>query len=131
MKKLILIFIVSLAFLQCKVFHRTQNNAFKVYRIDSIQSYYLIYAQKGELRYKIVSKKVDNECKSIKVNGLYAFDIHSMSQVNGVSTIPSASKYEVSGMAVDNTTTINVENETQWDLFYADNIAGLCFKNKK
>jgi len=132
MKKFTLIIcLLSLFSLQCKIFHQGQNTtAYRVYKIDSIKSYYLIYAQKDQLRYKIVSKKANVECRSIVVNRLYDFELHSMTQINGVSITPSASKYEVSGMSVDDSTTVNFEKDTQWDLYYANNIKGLCFTKK-
>ena len=132
MKNLILLFccFISIGFVQCRTLKPGNTKPmFEVYKIDSINSFHLIYVKNDLHRYKIVSKKSPEgtNCNKIKLNHLYAFKLQSMSMVNGKSITPSASKYEVSGMAVDDSTTIAFEMDTQWDLFYADNLKGLCF----
>lgn len=108
---------------------------YKVYRIDSINSYYIIYVKKGQTLYKIVSQKKKGErvknCNKIIINNFYEFHLHSMLFVNGHSSIPANQKYEISGWRIDDSTTIAFEGDSIRDLYYADNIKGLCIVKKK
>jgi hypothetical protein len=110
--------------------HDSSN--YKVYQIDSINNYYLIYAKKGDALFKIVSKKESiKKCNGIIVNHVYKFQLHSMLFVNGQSIIPANQINEISGWRIDESTTINFEGDSIRDLYYADNIKGLCFIKKK
>jgi hypothetical protein len=101
---------------------------YKVYKIDSINNYYLIYARRGNSLFKIVSEKIRVEqCRCISQGNEYTFQLHSMSHINGKPITPPASAMEVSGMYVDKTTIINFEGDSIRDLYYGDNIKGLCF----
>jgi hypothetical protein len=108
--------------------NKTDSNSYRVYKIDSINSYYLIYAKKSDTLYKIVSKKEKCEnCNMIYVNGVYLFKLHSSLYLNGKPIIPPASRLEISGLAYDKFTEIKFEGDSIRDLYYADNIKGLCF----
>ncbi len=129
MKKFILIlFLARFSLFDWGLQHHRQKTEYRVYKIDSVKSFYLIYAQKDSLRYKIVSKKAkaDASYEKIRINGYYAFRLHSMSVINGKPITTAMSTYETSGMYVDDSTIVNFEKETQWDLYYAENIKGLC-----
>lgn len=105
---------------------------YKVYKIDSINNYYLIYVKQGRNIFKIVSKKEKIEkCNLIAVDNEYKIHLHSMLSVNGHSIIPPNAINEISGWRVDDSTTINFEGDSIRDLYYADNIKGLCLIKTK
>ncbi len=109
------------------------DSSYLVYKIDSVNSYYIIYAKKDGGRYKIVSKKENiDKCKCIKINENYNFLLHSglssKVRIGNLSFSPNETK-EVTCFAYDKTTTICLEGDTIKDLYYADNIKGLCFVN--
>ena len=104
---------------------------YKVYKIDSVKNYYLIYARRGDSLFKIVSEKMKvAQCSCISQGNGYRFQLHSMSHINGKPITPPASAMEVSGMYVDKTTIINFEGDSIRDLYYGDNIKGLCFEER-
>jgi hypothetical protein len=110
------------------VINKKDSTSYDVYKIDSIHTYYLIYARQMENNYKILSpKEKSDNCNEIKVNNRYRFKIHSIFIVNGQPTIPASGINELSGWKFDDSTTINFEKGTVWGLFLADNIKGLCF----
>lgn len=115
--------------IQCTVAKINQSQVvYKVYKLDSLNAFYLIYGIKGGLRYKIVSSKQKTKnCSEIVIGGSYPFELHSMTEINGVSSVPKLSKFEISGLSVDEVTVIPFEHETQWELYFASNIRGLCF----
>lgn len=109
------------------------SNIYKVYKIDSINSYYLIYAKKEDSIFKIVSKKQQFEnCNIIKENGEYEFDLHSslFGRNIGGESIPRPNSLMVNCFSYDDSTKICLEKDSIIDLFYGDNIEGLCFKIK-
>ncbi|WP_191858497.1 hypothetical protein [Hanstruepera ponticola] len=51
----------------------------KVYKIDSIRDYYVIYASNERINYKIISKKVNEQfCEELKENSFYNFKVKSL-----------------------------------------------------
>jgi len=64
------------------------------------------------------------------VNRFYKFKLHSILSVNGQMVIPANEIMEISGWRIDELTTIDFEGDSIRDLYYADNIKGLCFINK-
>ncbi|PNQ74858.1 hypothetical protein C1T31_01605 [Hanstruepera neustonica] len=83
-------FILILILISCKgsqIDHELKSNQVdlfkeiraKVYKIDSIENYYLVYASKDNYNYKIVSKMVSNEdCNQVKLDSMYSFKIRSL-----------------------------------------------------
>lgn len=109
----------------------TKLNLYKVYKIDSINSFYLIYARKGDSIYKIVSKKKQHQvCNTtIITNGKYEFKLHSQSynpKTGKLDELPE-NVLLVSCFYYDDLTKICLERDSINDLHYADNVEGLCF----
>lgn len=100
-----------------------------VYKIDSVNSYYLIYARKQDSLFKIVSKK--NDCKENKINvgANYPFLLKSIWNapitINGTNASPS-SVPSVNCISFDDSTKICLERDSISDLYTASNIQGLC-----
>jgi hypothetical protein len=110
----------------------TEKNTvvYKVYKIDSINSYYLIYSKKGDSLYKIVSKKEDViGFEKIKVNKNYEFELHSslLNRQIGNTTISPQNSLLVNCFSYDDTTKICLERDSIRDLYHADNIKGIYF----
>lgn len=109
------------------------SKKYRVYKIDSINDFYVIYAKKEKTIYKIISKKDNLISKNkIRINKYYKFNLRSMLIVNGKSIIPANQINEISGWRVDKNTTINFEGDSIRDLYIGNNIKGLYFfkKNK-
>ena len=132
---LILIFVMFISCLLSKLVSgryliRKGEASYKVYKIDSINTYYLIYAQKGDPLYKVVSKKtVVVDCDRIKVHMSYEFKLHSILSslhIGGIR-IESQNLDLVKCFSYDDSTRICLEGDSIRELYYADNIKGLCF----
>src|SRR5436189_6339627 len=114
--------------LSCSDNHHSDSykntNDYKVYKIDSIKNYYLIYALKKNVRFKIISSKEFNEnCKEIKQESYYDFRLTSLLHSFGVEEIAPGS---AGCVYVDSVTKICIEDSI-YDLYSGDNIKGLCF----
>lgn len=107
-----------------------EQSLYKVYKIDSIHSYYLIYARKKDTIYKIVSKKSDLEnCNSILINQDYAFRLQgriASRQASKFRLSPEASLL-VNCFSYDDSTSVCLERDSINDLYSAENVRGLCF----
>ena len=143
MKKIILLLILTILLVECAsklvrsnaIYSDKGNNgltSYKVYKIDSINTYYLIYAKKGDTLYKIVStKEIIENCERIKVNVRYDFKLHSsLSDFKIGNVTIHQTDLNVSCYAYDASTYICLERDSINDLYYADNIKGLCYINK-
>jgi hypothetical protein len=68
------------------------------------------------------------------LNGEYSFELvsiwHSGAKVNGVDISPSNLSVRIDCIGFDDSTTICLERDSINDIYYADNIKGLCFINK-
>ena len=107
---------------------RQDSLNYTVYKIDSINNYYIIYAKNGDRLFKIISPKSIKKHDMIMIGKAYKFNLHSLLSVNGHSIIPENQKNEMSGWRVDDSTTINFEGDSIRDLFYASNVKGLSFE---
>ncbi|TKC60165.1 hypothetical protein FBD94_14725 [Pedobacter hiemivivus] len=138
-----ILLLITLVFIACVSSKLTQSaniNAdeklsnglynYKVYKIDSINTYYLIYAKKGDSLYKIVSKKTLNKnCEKIQRNISYAFKLRSGLTDFHIGGVLVSSKQlpHVNCYTYDDSTKICLERDSINDLYHADNIQGLCY----
>lgn len=114
---------------ESKSYVKNGIEAYKVYKIDSINTYYLIYAKRNDSLYKIVSKKeMIASGNKICLNDNYAFKLHSTLsefRIGNVTISPKSSN--VNCFAFDKETNICLEGDSIRDLYQADNIKGLYF----
>jgi len=110
----------------------TRNNKagryYKILRIESLDNIYIIYAQKEDSLFKILSLKSGNKnCNTIKVNKSYPLKLKSLFPKEFLG------KYDLSPQAtnVDGVNfygnMVQVERDSINDLTTAENIRGLCF----
>jgi len=101
-------------------------NTYRVYKIDSINSFYLIYAKRQDTLYKIVSQKARlTNCEIIQVNKQYPFILHSRLASRKIGNSPILPGL-VNCFYYGDSTSICLEKSI-YDLHSADNIKGLCF----
>jgi hypothetical protein len=100
------------------------DSSYHVYKIDSVNSFYLIYASRKGAKYKNVSEKKSCANRDKVLRGRdYDFDLSSM--LYGSEELP-IHPGGVGGVIVDSVTTIFVEDSI-YDLYSAKNVIGLCF----
>lgn len=142
MKNILLSLLMILFFYsQMKVNELKANNLngkkgsiyYKVCKIDSVNTYYLIYAERNDSIFKIVSKKeeVINPDK-IKIGSCYEFALYSLrnSLVIGGVKIAPVNYLDAPWFFVDESTAICIESNCVGDLFFANNLKGLSLINK-
>jgi len=107
----------------------SDSNLYKIYKIDSLNNYYLIYAKRKDTLYKIVSKK-ETALNSIKISyggeyGLILSSIWNKSiMIGGVNVSPSMTP-NVTCLSFDDSTKICIERDSINDLHHAENLRGL------
>lgn len=109
-----------------------EESLYGVYKIDSINNYYLIYASKNDSLYKIVSsKEKKSNCNLIKKGSSYKFNLVSIKEnaplIGGIKIKP-INYMDVNCYQFDKETSICKEKGI-YDLYLANNIKGLCFIN--
>ena len=111
--------------------NNTESINYIIYKIDSINSFYLIYAKNGEELYKIVSKKTNlYNCDKIKLNSNYQLKLRAMGvlkpAVGDEKTRPmNYLDFADPCRKFDDSTKICIERYMK-DLYFADNVKGLC-----
>lgn len=99
-----------------------KRNAYLVTKIDSIPRAYIIYIERNDSIFKLVSLKQDNQfCTKVIAGNYYDFELGSWLDAEQPSLIHSDGLY-VYGVGV----AFSDENIVQ-DIFYAKNLKGLCF----
>ena len=98
-----------------------QPYSVKVVKIDSTKDYMLIYAVSNERKFKIVSRKVENDCKNVVIGAEFKANLISMNETSG--SIQGCDVHY--GWPNGN----DIRNETDWecDIFLTDDIFGLCY----
>lgn len=132
MKKFIILLLITIFAIGCCAKKQNQNQIdtrYEVYKIDSINNFYIIYAQNDNIKYKIISEKqVDNSCKKIQLNKEYSFKLISILQQKiqlGDKTFSSADNLLVNCFTFEGNTKICREKDIS-DLHRAENLKGLC-----
>ncbi|MFW5879713.1 MAG: hypothetical protein ACOCUV_02705 [bacterium] len=107
------------------------DDSYQVIKIDSLNNYYLIYAENNDRLYKIVSRKEDslNGIK-IQVNNYYKFDLFSIRDsaptINGVRLLPQ-NYLDIECYTYDENTAICIERDSIIELHHSRNIKGRYF----
>ena len=94
-----------------------------VERIDSTNDYMIICAFNDDRKFKIVTRKVDNDCRNILVGDRINLSLCSLNSMVPNNIMPCDWNY---GWPGDNN---NILNEVEYgcDVFLTDDIFGLCF----
>lgn len=106
------------------------SKLYEVYKIDSINNYYLIYLRKDSQKYKVVSKMGYVPFgKKIKLGVKYDFSLKSLFDIdiliNGSNANPAHTSL-VECIYIDKMTYVCIErNDSIFDLFCAKNLTGL------
>ncbi len=129
--------LVSVILFSCSTTKKTMtvsdnNTNYLIKKIDKNNSWYIIYAERKDTLFKIVSyaeSKVDENCKKIVVGGKYDFELKSKKEnapiIGGVKLDPVGYTgcYEF-----DKETTICLEPKRGiYDLFYTNDLKGICY----
>jgi len=133
MKKIISVIIVvyGCSTTNYNKYKKDEGKKYFISKIDSINNYYLIYAETDDSIFKIVSEKnnVLKNCDVIKLENSYNLSLisyrESALKVFGKNTIPLT----IQGFGVDENTVIKLEPEKGiLDIHFTTNLEGLCLK---
>lgn len=127
----LIILIIAMSF--CAPLRRTIDHKayYTVTKLDSIGNYYLIYAMRNDSTFQIASEKTRVvNCDQLKVNSKYLFELKSRiftGEVNG-RKITTATNDLVKCVGLDRDTIVCFDDNCVQDLFYTENIEGLCYR---
>ena len=110
-------------FLSCSQKQHYSVNGYTIVKIDSVENVYIVYAEKADSLYKIISKKSDKGyCQPMKVGRQYnlALDSYFLPEELHVKNRMTGISYE--GVL------INIERDgVVSDIFTTQNLNGLCY----
>ena len=135
--KVFLIFFPLLFTISCCISRTSQvkirqEEGYKIYRIDSINSFYLIYCEKEGQKYKIVSKKADDipkGSKKIEIGESFNLTLKLFPEENKNNPLANSSIL-VDCFTFDPNTTICKENGMH-GLHTTENLKGLFYNINK
>ena len=139
--KLLLFLTCALFALACKSSHsasgteylhtkagRPLDSLYHVYKIDSVENVYTVYASRMDRKYKLVSlRDTANTCRTIKLGGYYQLMINSATEITikevkiSLKSTPHVGYFSFYGAP------IALEWETGRELFGSPNLKGLCY----
>lgn len=108
-----------------------QTFYYSITKLDSVGNYYLIYATRNDSTFQIASEKTRvANCDKLQVNSKYLFKLKSRvftGKING-KRITAATNDLVKCLGLDQETIVCFDDNCVQDLFYTENIAGLCYR---
>lgn len=132
------IFILSVIFFtSCKLLDKRHQLGYKIYKIETLNSYYIVYCEKDNKKYKIVSKgQYDNTFgrhQKIKTGKAYNFILNSY-KTDGINNNPltntGTTPYVIQCHMFDNETKICTEpDQGIYNLHYTTNLVGLRYRS--
>lgn len=110
------------------------SQGYLITEIKTINSWYIIYAEKQDTCYKIIvkkDKKENNDCKKIIIGNCYNLKLHAISEnvpkIRGVKISP-VNYLDMTCHAYDEETEICIEPENGiFDLYYTEDLSGLYY----
>lgn len=108
---------------------KSKDSSFYVYKIDSINNYYLVYGKVDNEMYKIISRKqLIGQCDNVMAGRSYYLSIQSIlfKKVNIGGVVRERVGAPPSCMIFDDSTIICLEKGLVMDLFESKNLSGLC-----
>ncbi|MBP1840779.1 hypothetical protein [Formosa algae] len=105
----------------------SSDNKYKVFKIDSIEGIYMIYALKSGKYHKIISQNSDSinsNWKPILPNVIYEFELDTLISQIGVYEHMSGLVWTYDGPTID------FEGDSIRDLYTSPNIKGLYYNPK-
>ena len=134
--KLTITMLLSIVFFSCTIIkpryspNNEKKDDYKIINIDSIENYYLIYVQRSDSVFKILSKSdsvLKGKCKRIKVGDEIHLNLKTYFGNRNKDFI-NAQLLHISGMKIGSIIVRIDEKGIVHDLFYDERLVGLCIK---
>lgn len=115
--------------LETLVSSNTIDGKYKIIKIDSMNSFYFILCEKDVLKYKIVSKKVNNYNYKISVGNYYSLSLKNFPDYTEKDTPLTGYSSSQPCIALDSNTNVCKEKEIV-GIFTSKNLKGLNYIGK-
>jgi hypothetical protein len=124
-------------FLSCNntkhIVSKEDNSQYSLYRITKIKeykSYYLVYANRNDSVFKIISNKesIYSSGEKIRSKRQYDIELRKIFPDDSIFGIPMAPNLEIRGIGMSDGTIVNIEEKSHNTLYSADNLDGVYLK---
>ncbi len=100
-----------------------QKELYNTVKIDSVGNFYLVYLEKNDSVFKVLSKKERmSNCLSIKKGENYTLSLKSWFKPEEINL-----RLRMNGVKIEGDYIIIERNNVVSDLFITDNLKGLCY----
>ncbi|NCC99667.1 MAG: hypothetical protein EOL95_08225 [Bacteroidia bacterium] len=109
------------------------KTAYTITKIKEHNSFYVIYAQRNDSIFKIISKKdtVSFYCETIKKGKEYNLDLLTFFPNDTILGMSVAPNLGIRGVGLADGSIVEVEKKSHSHLYMATNLNGLCLSNTK
>jgi hypothetical protein len=126
------LFVLFILILGCNIKRNSIQSVvqnYRVFKIDSLDNYYLIYVRKSDSIFKIVSKKesLKLDHKIIEVNKEYKLKLYSIWNNGIVVGSTNILMGQIDCLSFEKDTYICIERDSINDLHLAENLKGLYY----
>ncbi|MFV0404831.1 MAG: hypothetical protein ACK5KV_12995 [Bacteroides graminisolvens] len=109
------------------------DDLLKIDEINEVKSFYIIYAQRNDSIFKIVSKKRDkpnNLHKKIKVGESYLLNLRVIFPLDSILGFKVMNPLDVSNIVLEDGFTVRIEESSHYKIYESDNLKGLYYEEK-
>lgn len=112
------------------VFDANKNDFYKVNKIIEEQSYYIIYLQRNDSTFKIISDitNVLSNCKKIKIGEKYKLILNKTAPIDSFGKISIIPNLGVTGMEMPDGSIVTFEEKSHYSIYRTKNLIGLCIQ---
>lgn len=140
MKKIIILFVIGL-FVACSAINRPGScpenieitTQYIIKKIKKQKSFYVIYAERNDSTFKIVSNIVNtsiSDCKKIKIGNAYVLDLKTIFPLDSLFGKVISPNLGVKGFTVNTDgKAVMLEEKAHNKIYRALNLDGLCIEN--
>ena len=132
MKNIIFLFIfICISCTSLKQTVLPDKTAYTITKIKKYNSFYIIYAQRRDSIFKIISDKdtVSFYCETIKKGREYNLNLLKIFPIDTLLGMPVAPNLGIRGIGLADGSIVEIEKKSHSRLYMATNLNGLCLSN--
>jgi len=105
------------------------DNTYQIINIKEEKMVYIIYAQKNDSIFKIISEKTSpiNACKEVKIGGLYMLDINEIFPLDSLLGNNLMPNLGIKALMLKDGSSVFIEESSHFKLYKSDDLNGLCY----
>lgn len=107
------------------------DNTYKIGKIVDEKSYFIIYAQRNDSIFKIVSQKQEIKripCVNIEVGKSYNLRLRIIFPHDSILGYKTMNNLDISGTVLKGGVTVTIEERSHYRIYESEDLSGLCYQ---